>query len=131
MNTCFDYTKPYGFPYRQWKISEYGRLQGVQQIKAELAARGPVVCSMMITPQFEAYQSGVYYEKSTSPLILDHTVAIVGYGTDPTTSEGYWIARNTWGSQFGESGYFRILMGRDNLGIETDCVYGVPVLSQS
>ena len=33
----------------------------------------------------------------------------------------FWIARNHWGTAWGEHGLFRIRMHRDNLGIESDC----------
>ena len=38
---------------------------------------------------------------------------------------------NSWGTYWGESGFFRIKMGSDNLGIETDCDWGVPIVSNS
>lgn len=31
------------------------------------------------------------------------------------------------GSNWGEAGFFRITMYRDNLGIETDCTAAIPV----
>lgn len=42
----------------------------------------------------------------------------------------YWIVRNSWGSFWGEGGWFRIIRGKKHfdLGITTDCVFGVPIL---
>jgi len=37
---------------------------------------------------------------------LDHAVNIVGYGT--TGGVNYWLMRNSWGTTWGESGYFQI-----------------------
>ena len=50
---------------------------------------------------------------------LDHAVAIVGYGVDADTQLPYWTVKNSWGQNFGEDGYFRILRGGGECGINT------------
>merc|ERR1712243_84932 len=44
---------------------------------------------------------------------LNHAVAAVGYNT----SEGYWIVRNSWGSSWGDSGYIKMVMGKNMCGL--------------
>jgi C1A family cysteine protease len=46
----------------------------------------------------------------TSPLCgttIDHAVEIVGFGIENDIK--YWTVRNSWGADWGEEGYFRIL----------------------
>ena len=125
--------------YRRWTVSEYGRVHGgadvdavgwplsnADKIKAELVTRGPVSCGMHVTDAFEAYAGGVFSEFHLFN-VPNHEVALVGYGADDATGEEYWIGRNSWGTYWGEAGFFRIKMHSHNLGIETDCTFATPV----
>jgi len=57
---------------------------------------------------FQTYTSGII-SSTTCGTNLDHGVLVVGYGTDATTKQDYWILKNSWGPTWGESGFFRIL----------------------
>jgi C1A family cysteine protease len=61
--------------------------------------------------------------------LTNHAVLVVGYGTDATTGENYWTVKNSWGSTFGEHGYFRIRRGVDECGIESLPVESTPILT--
>lgn len=45
---------------------------------------------------------------------IDHAIIIVGY--DTTAPTPYWKLRNSWGSDWGEDGYFRIAMNDAGIG---------------
>ena len=77
----------------------------------------------------ESYTGGIYSEHVAFPLI-NHEISVVGYGIDEDTQEEYWIGRNSWGSYWGEKGFFRMAMYKDNLGITTDCVAGTPTFEK-
>lgn len=62
------------------------------------------------------YTSGIY-DSFCSSSTLNHGVALIGYGTQGTTN--YWIIRNSWGSSWGESGYMRIVRGKNKCGINS------------
>ena len=56
---------------------------------------------------FQFYKSGVYSGKCGTN--LDHGVLLVGYGTE--NGEDYWLVKNSWGSNWGDSGYIKIKQG--------------------
>jgi len=71
---------------------------------------------------FQYYESGVYSDPGCQNSMdsLDHGVLVVGYG------DGYWIVKNSWGSDWGMEGY--ILMARDDsnmCGIATYATYSL------
>jgi len=112
----------------RYKIGDYGSLpEGAAAMKAELWKRGPLSCGIDATDGLENYKAGVYQEYNTSPMI-NHIVSVVGWGTAADNSQ-YWIVRNSWGSPWGENGFFRIVLGKANynLAIETDCAFAVPL----
>ena len=58
---------------------------------------------------FQFYTSGVFSEESCGEEgAIDHGVLAVGYGTDEVTGKKYFKVKNSWGEDWGESGYFRL-----------------------
>lgn len=110
-----------------WYASEYGYVAGADRMKAEIYTNGPIGCGIDATNKLEAYTGGIFSQNLLFPRI-NHEVAIVGWGVENGIE--YWIVRNSWGTFWGERGFFRITMHKDNLGIETDCDWGIPDLSR-
>jgi C1A family cysteine protease len=50
---------------------------------------------------------------------LNLAVVVVGYGVENDTNgtQPYWILRNSWGVDWGEAGYMRMLKGKEQCGI--------------
>ncbi|KAK3273043.1 hypothetical protein CYMTET_18697 [Cymbomonas tetramitiformis] len=109
-------------------VSEYGKVSGADKMKAEIYARGPIGCGIMANSKFEKYTGGVYSQWTLFSLI-NHEISVAGWGVDDDGTE-YWIGRNSWGTYWGEAGWFKIEMHKNNLGIEKECDWGVPTLTK-
>ena len=55
---------------------------------------------------FGLYKSGVVNEKACGEE-LDHRILLIGYGEDSLYGP-FWIAKNCWGTLWGEKGFFKI-----------------------
>ena len=45
---------------------------------------------------------------------------LIGWGKDPKSGMNVWIARNTFGPNWGEKGDFYIRRGQNDFGIESE-----------
>ena len=91
-----------------------------EEIKSEIYQHGPVEASMIIYDDFFNYKSGIYNFVSGA-FDGGHAIRILGWGHDDNFDIDYWICANSWGPEWGEQGYFRIMFGE--CGIE-DSVFG-------
>ena len=94
--------------------------KSVPAIQKEIMTNGPVVNCFDLYADFYNYKSGVYVHTAGN-YVGGHCVKIMGWGTDNGTP--YWLAANSWGTSFGESGFLRILRGVNENGFE-EYVYG-------
>lgn len=64
----------------------------------------------MVYNSFMNYKSGIYSKGTFEFLPLGgHAVKIIGWGVEGKTN--YWICANSWGTSWGENGFFRIKEG--------------------
>uniref|UniRef100_A0A1I8AYK9 Pept_C1 domain-containing protein n=1 Tax=Meloidogyne hapla TaxID=6305 RepID=A0A1I8AYK9_MELHA len=109
-------------------LTSVGTQGGENAIKNQLAASGPVTACFDVYEDFKVHK-GVYF-RVYGKKVGKHAVVILGYGTATCGREKvtYWIIRNSWGTNWGEGGYFKFRRGRNDCGIEGDIAYGVPKL---
>jgi len=79
-------------------------------LKEAVGNVGPVSVCFQISSSFQHYSGGIFDDPSC-PGIGGHCVNMVGY----TSSN--WILRNSWGSSWGESGYMRVVYGKNTCGL--------------
>jgi len=97
----------------------YASSQDENQIKQLLYENGPFAIAINATP-LQFYFWGVFnpwMEWICNPKELNHGVLLVGYGVSGSTP--YWIVKNSWGSSWGEKGYFRLIAGKGACGVNT------------
>jgi len=76
---------------------------------------GPVYADMSVYRDFFLYSSGIYNHIS-GDYVGEHAVKILGWGNDKGVD--YWLIANSWNSDFGENGFFRMTRGTNECGIE-------------
>jgi cathepsin F len=110
------------------KLKNYTCLSGPdpvdeEQLRAYVAANGPVSIALdagllqfyyggIIDPFFPTYEC--------DPMVLDHALLLVGWGQERNmffVMTPYWIVKNSWGTDWGETGYFLIARNGNVCGL--------------
>ena len=96
-------------------ISDYAQvsLNNEKSLKRALFNQPISVAIQANKRSFQMYQSGIYSDLDCGTQ-LDHGVLLVGYGYDLINNMDYWTIKNSWGPDWGEDGYIRILRNIDD-----------------
>ena len=70
---------------------------------------------------FQHYTGGVIDDPKCGQQ-LDHAVLLIGYGTDSTTGQPYYIVKNSWGAGWGIGGYALVARNKNMCGIASEPV---------
>merc|ERR1712190_476035 len=88
---------------------------GEQHIQEMIMTGGPVEVAFTVYSDFENYAGGIYHHV-TGEMAGGHAVKIVGWGVENGVK--YWRIANSWNPYWGEDGYFRMLRGKNEGGVE-------------
>jgi len=102
--------------------SAYSVPTSVEQIQTEIMKNGPIEGAFTVYADFPSYKSGVYQHNAGEEL-GGHAIRILGWGVDDGTP--YWLVANSWNEDWGDKGFFKILRGSNECGIEEGCVAGL------
>ena len=102
-------------------------------MRLALYENGPLAVGFEVRNDFMQYKGGVYQhtgltDKFNPFELTNHAVLVVGYGEDEATGLPFWSVKNSWGTSWGEDGFFRILRGADEVGIESMAVEAFPII---
>jgi hypothetical protein len=109
--------------YDVYRVDSFDQVSGEDKMLQEIFQRGPITCGIAAPATLDNYTEGIYTDATNDTKIV-HEVSIIGFGVENGTK--YWNVRNTWGSHWGEEGFFKVVRGVNALAIETDCSYAVP-----
>jgi C1A family cysteine protease len=99
-NSCSDWRS------RAYKINSWNWVAVSPSAIQAALLNGPLLAAFDVYTDFFYYGGGVY-RHTWGVYEGGHAIAIVGYDQPGQ----YWIVKNSWGSDWGESGYFNIAFG--------------------
>jgi cathepsin B len=99
------------------KIASYKTISGESAMINEIATRGSLSSAFIVYKDFYLYRSGIY-KSDMLTAYGGHAIKIIGYGVDAITKTKFWIIANSWGTGWGEKGFFRMVRGENNCNLE-------------
>ncbi|KAH8397770.1 hypothetical protein KR222_000881, partial [Zaprionus bogoriensis] len=115
-----DYTKDKHFGAKAYSIG-----RNPIDIQREIMTNGPVEGAFTVYEDLILYKSGVYQHVHGRAL-GGHAIRILGWGVWGESKVPYWLIGNSWNTDWGDNGFFRILRGEDHCGIESSISAGLP-----
>jgi len=134
VNKCDSDANQFQLSYSSSAYSLVGRTLNdtITNIQRDIMNYGSVSVSFIVYTDFVSFFSknpkGIYKKTPGATARGGHAVKAVGWGvSDDSTKTPYWIIANSWGEDFGDNGYFKIVRGQDDSNIESRAVTaGVP-----
>ena len=89
---------------------------------------GPVSICYRVDGDFRDYKTGVWRmdDCPSTDQDVNHAVVAVGFGTEDGMD--YWLVKNSWGSSWGDKGFFKIQRGVNMCGVAMCNSYPVDIV---
>ena len=89
-----------------------------EAMRQALVENGPLDVSIYVAEDFHSWDwNHVYSSEECNLRWTTHEVVIVGYGEEEDGTK-FWTVKNSWGTGWGQDGYFRIARGVNMCSIE-------------
>jgi C1A family cysteine protease len=106
---------------RLTQIANWNTTNSTAAMKTQIATKGPMATCFTVYNDFFAYSSGVYSPDTASGVAGGHCVCVIGYDD----AGKYWICKNSWGSGWGEQGFFCIAYNVCGIDAEMWAIDGI------
>lgn len=115
-----------GTPQRFYRCYNYYTIPD-EYIRQSIYNWGPVATGFEVYPDFYTFnaKTEIYKWNGKGPMVGGHAIVLVGWGEEKNGIK-YWIIRNSWGKNWGDNGYFKMIRGENNCKIEENCIAGIP-----
>lgn len=116
---------------RHFRSGDFSRLFNEERAKSWIANRAPILAIMHMQESFLTdYRDFHIYMDDGSDTRGDHAILLIGYGRE--AGQNYWIAQNSFGSDWGNNGICRIGSGQCALFTDNDHIgYGLLLPGES
>lgn len=122
-----------GTPSRFYRAYDVYSISGTKEqggnemlIRQDIYKWGPVASAFKVYPNFYDFDSknDIYEWDGKGEQIGGHAIEIVGWGEE--NNKKYWLIKNSWGTDWGDEGYFKMIRGINNCEIESNIFSAVP-----
>lgn len=122
-----------GTPARLYRAYDVYGIPGIKeeggdedQIKIDIYKWGPVISAFKMYPDFYMFdaKNDIYEWDGRGEQVGGHAIEIVGWGEE--NGRPYWQIKNSWGKNWGDEGYFKMIRGKNNCEIESNVFSVIP-----
>jgi len=114
-----------GSPFFFYRSQTHYTFRNSAEMKNDIFNNGPIIAGFAVFNDFLSYSSGVYKLTPGATYLGGHAVKVIGWGIE--NGEEFWICKNSWGTGWGEGGFFRFAMNHC-CGFESNGFAALPMI---